>query len=137
MTVVYPVIFTKTGDKKDTYLIDIPDLDGISEGYGLNDAISMARDLIGCRLYEKDDTDIPSASPLDSIKPEEGRFAEAGKSFVSLVDLDVSAYRKKTDTRAVRKNVSIPAWLEKEAEDAHLNLSRVLQEALKEKLQVE
>ena len=136
MTVVYPVIFTKTGDKKDTYLVDIPDIDGISEGYGLTDAIDMARDLIGCKLYEKADDDIPSSSSLENIDAQKGRFADAGESFTSLVDLDLTAYRRSMNKRAVRKNVSIPEWLAKEAEDAHINLSRALQEILKEKLDI-
>lgn len=134
MKVVYPVIFTRTGDKKDTYLIDVPDLDAMSEGFGVTDAMYMARDLIGCTLYGKDDEDVPAASTIEGVDPGKGRFADAGVSFVSLVDLDLESYRRKVDTRAVRKNVSIPAWLCREAEDAHLNLSRVLQEALKEKL---
>ena len=94
MTIVYPVIFTRVGDKKDTYLVDIPDIDGMTEGYGLTDAIEMARDYIGCTLYEKADEEIPAASALDSIDPTKGRFADAGESFVSFVDLDLTAYRR-------------------------------------------
>ena len=134
MTIVYPVIFTRVGDKKDTYLVDIPDIDGMTEGYGLSDAIEMARDYIGCTLYEKEDSTFPKASRLESIDVQKGRFAEAGESFVSLVDLDITAYRRKMNKKAVRKNVSLPEWLAKEAEEAHINLSRALQEILKEKL---
>ena len=57
-------------------------------------------------------------------------------SFVSAVDLDLDAYRKAMNQKAVRRNVSIPAWLDKKAEEAHINVSRVLQEALIEKLNV-
>ena len=42
MVVVYPVIFTATHDKKDTYLIYIPDIDGTTQGHGLSDSIYMA-----------------------------------------------------------------------------------------------
>lgn len=136
MTIVYPVIFTRTGDKNDTYLVDIPDIDGLTEGYGLSDAMNMARDYIGCTLYDKDDADFPEASALESIDPEKGRFNEDGDSFVSLVDLDITAYRKKMNSKAVRKNVSIPAWLVEAAEKENINLSRVLQEALKAKLNI-
>lgn len=134
MAIVYPVIFTKTGDEKDTYLVYIPDLDGMTEGYGINDAIYMARDYIGCSLYDKEDSAFPKASSLDEIDVSKGEFADAGESFKSLVDLDIVAYRRKMNSKSVRKNVSLPAWLDLEAENAHLNLSRVLQEALKEKL---
>lgn len=136
MTVIYPVIFTRTDDKKDTYLIEIPDIGGMSEGYGLADSINMARDLIGCKLLEKEDGGIPSASAIEQINPLNGMFADAGESFVSLIDLDLSAYRRKNESRAVRKNVSIPAWLDREAAEANLNLSRILQDALKEKLNI-
>lgn len=132
--VVYPVIFTKTGDAKDTYLVYIPDFDGMTEGYGISDAIEMARDYIGCTLYDKDPEAFPKASALTEIDVSKGRFADEGESFASLIDLDMVAYRRKMDSKAVRKNVSLPAWLCREAEEAHINLSRVLQEALKEKL---
>ena len=47
MTVIFPVIFTQTGDKKNTVLVEIPDINGMTEGYGMADAIRMARDYIG------------------------------------------------------------------------------------------
>ena len=130
MKVVYPVIFTRTGDKKDTYLVDIPDLDGATEGYGLFDAIAMARDYIGCTCYDIPDMDIPKSSPIEKIKPSKGKFSDAGESFVSVVDLDIEKYKKRIDNRAVRRNVSIPAWLNKKADEEHLNVSKVLQNAL-------
>lgn len=134
MKVVYPVIFTRTDDKKDTYLIDIPDIKGMTEGYGMSDAIEMARDYIGSTLYDKDDDTFPKASDFEQIDLSKGEFTDAGESFISLVDVDITAYRRKMNAKAVRKNVSLPAWLDLEAEAAHLNLSRVLQDALKEKL---
>ncbi len=47
MNLIYPVIFTEVNDKKKTVLVEIPDLNGITEGYGIADAISMAKDYIG------------------------------------------------------------------------------------------
>ncbi len=134
MTTLYPVIFTQTGDKKDTYLIDIPDIKGMSEGYGLADAIRMARDLIGCKLYDLEESQYPKASPIDSIDLSKGEFADAGKSMVSIVDIDMDAYRKEMDSQPIRRNVSLPSWLNKKANEAHINVSRVLQDALMEKL---
>ena len=136
MMIVYPVLFTKTGDKKDTYLIEIPDINGMTEGYSLSDAIRMARDYIGCTLHDKDDSTFPAAGDIRKIDPSKGKFADSGETFVSLIDLDIDEFRKKMDTRAVRKNVSIPAWLDKEAAKVHINLSRTLQDALKEKLTI-
>ncbi|MCR5337597.1 MAG: type II toxin-antitoxin system HicB family antitoxin [Lachnospiraceae bacterium] len=134
MILIYPVIFTATHDEKDTYLICIPDIKGLTEGYGLENAIEMARDYIGNAFLEKPDETIPAASDIKNISIADSTFAENGDSFVTLVDLDLEAYRKQMNNKAVRRNVSIPAWLDKAAEDAHINVSRVLQEALMERL---
>ena len=139
MVVVYPVIFTATHDKKDTYLIYIPDIDGTTQGHGLSDSIYMARDYIGCVLYEKDDKEFPKSSEELQIKVSKSIFYKdypKENTFVSLVDLDMDAYRKTMNQKSVRRNVSIPAWLDKKASEAKINVSRVLQEALIEKLNV-
>ena len=134
MKTVYPVIFTPTYDKKDTYLVDIPDLNGVTEGYGLADAIHMARDYIGGILYELDESQYPSPSSVDSIDISKGRFADVSTGIISVVDVDMDAYRRELDNQPVRRNVSLPNWLNKKANEAHINVSRVLQEALMEKL---
>ena len=60
-----------------------------------------------------------------------------GEKMSSLVDIDSKEYRRKTDTKTVRKNVTIPSWLNYEAEHAGINVSRVLQEALMNVLNVQ
>ena len=137
MVLIYPVIFTATHDDKDTYLIEIPDIGGATEGYGLLDAYKMAKDYIGNHCYNKANSEIPSSSGIKSIKAEEGEFADAGDTFVSLVDVDLDAFRKIMNNKAIRRNVSIPSWLNQAADEAGLNVSRGLQEALLEKLQIE
>ena len=130
MKTAYPVILTRTHDKKDTYMIEIPDFDGATEGYGLYEAMIMARDYIGCACYYLKNKDVPKASSIEDIDPEKGEFADEGESFTTLVDIDIDKYRKMMDKKAVRRNVSIPAWLNKRAEEEHLNVSKVLQNAL-------
>ena len=66
-----------------------------------------------------------------------GTFAEDGTTVISLVYIDSEEYRRKIDTKAVRKNVTILSWLNYEAEHAGINISRVLQEALMEVLNVQ
>lgn len=134
MTIVYPVIFTKTNDKKDTYLVEIPDLKGFTEGRGLADAVSMARDYIGGWCMEKEDVDIPKATDPTTIDVGSSEFADGANTFIALVDLDLDVYRRKMMTRAVRKNVSIPEWMDRAAKQEHINVSRVLQEALIQKI---
>lgn len=136
MTAIYPVIFTETHDEKNTFLIEIPDLNGFTQGYGLKEAYEMARDYIGAYFLEAENKAIPEASPISEIKAEDGEFKDEGESFVSLVDIDLDAYRVKVDTKPVRRNVSIPNWLNQAANDAHLNVSRILQDALIEKLEM-
>ncbi len=48
--------------------------------------------------------------------------------------LDIDAYAEKYGSKAVRKNCTIPAWLNTAAEKAHINFSQVLQTALQEQL---
>ena len=134
MKVFYPVIFTATHDKKDTFLISIPDIGGMTEGRGIEDAFAMARDYIGCRLYEKEADEIPPASAPKDIDIDKSEFAGLGDSFISIVDLDLGEYRRKMSKKSVRRNVSIPLWLDRAAKEAHLNVSRILQEAIIEKL---
>lgn len=135
---VYPVIFTPLNDEKSTVLVEVPDMNILTEGYGMPDAIYMARDAIGLKGINLEDEgkDIPAPSELSVIDANEGTFAEDGKGYVSLVDIDFTEYRRRTDNKTVRRNVTIPNWLNQEAEKAHLNVSRVLQEALMAKLNV-
>ena len=49
---------------------------------------------------------------------------------LTLVDVNFTEYRRRIDNRAVRRNVTLPNWLNMEAERAQINVSRVLQDAL-------
>ena len=133
---VYPVIFTRTKDEKDTVLIEVPDLGILTEGYGMADAIYMARDAIGLHGITKEDmgVSIAEASDIKEIDLSKAEFADSGESCISLVDIDFDEYRKKVDNKMVRKNVTIPSWLNKAAEREKINVSKVLQEALMEKV---
>lgn len=135
MKKVYPVIFTQT---EDTVLIEVPDLEILTEGKDMADAIEMVRDAIGVTGISMEDNGetIPDASGITDIEPGNGTFAEEGKGFVSMVDIDFTAYRRKVDNKTVRRNVTLPNWLNQEAEQAHVNVSKVLQEALMTKLGV-
>lgn len=138
MKSVYPVIFTPLNDEKDTILIEVPDLQILTEGFGMADAVAMARDAIGLKWvdYEDDGRELPQPSLMSDIDVTKGTFAEDGKSYLSLVDIDFMEYRRKVDNKTVRRNVTLPNWLNQEADKAHINVSRVLQEALMTKLGV-
>ena len=54
-----------------------------------------------------------------------------------VVDIDIDASRKANDNRTIRKNLTLPSWLNDLAEKAGVNFSQILQEGLKEKLDVQ
>lgn len=133
---VYPVFFTTTDT---AILVEVPDLEILTEGKNMEDAIKMARDAIElkCVSMEDDKIDIPLPSEIGDLNVTNGTFVEEGNTIISYVDIDSSEYRRKIDTKAVRKNVTIPSWLNYEAEHAGINISRVLQEALMNVLNVQ
>lgn len=133
---VYPTFLTRTNDKKDTVLVEVPDLEIITEGYGIEDGIFMARDAIGLKVIylEDENKPVPDPSSITDFNTSDGTFANEGETILTLVDVDLTEYRKKVDNKSVRRNVTLPNWLNREAEAAHINVSNVLQEALKEKL---
>lgn len=138
MKQVYPVIFTQLDDKKHTVLIEVPDLEILTEGFGMPNAIEMARDAIGLKVITMEDQKekIPNPRMIKEIDALQGTFAQEGESWVSMVDVDFAEYRRRMDNKTVRRNVTLPNWLNQEAEKAHINVSGVLQEALMMKLGV-
>ena len=138
MKQVYPVIFTQLNDKKNTVLIEVPDLEILTEGFGMADAVEMARDAIGLKgiCYEDEGKEIPTPRTMSDVDISKGAFAGEGESCVSFVDIDFQEYRRRADNKTVRRNVTLPNWLNQEAEKAHINVSRVLQDALMMKLGV-
>lgn len=125
MTVVYPVYLIPDDPG---YIVEVPDIGAATEGYSLAEAIAMARDLIGTMCTDMEDSGV--------VLPEGGSAAYQQREgcIRTLVDVDLTEYRKKLDYRMVRKNCTIPNYLNVEAEKMGINFSQVLQEALKEKL---
>lgn len=133
---VYPVFFTKTNEN---ILVEVPDFSILTEGNDMNDAMEMARDAIEleCVSMEDNNEKIPSPSDPKDLDITKGTFANDGETIVSFVDIDSAIYRKKIDTKTVRRNVALPSWLNYEADQAGVNVSRILQEALMNVLKVE
>lgn len=126
---VYPAVFHPNADDG-SITVTVPDLPGcVTEGKDLADAIYMAQDAVSMWLWDaencKDIIPAPSAPP-QVMAPE----------FVNYVYADTNEYRRKNDNRAVKKTLSLPSWLNAQAEQAGVNFSQVLQDALKEKLRV-
>ncbi len=127
MKTVYPILLTPA---ERGYVVYVPDLEINTEGDDLADAIEMARDAIGLWGISEEDAgrEIPKASGT-MPHPEKDEL-------VTLVDIDFTAYRRANDLRTVRKNVTLPSWLNDLAEKNGVNFSQVLQESLKERLNV-
>lgn len=121
---VYPAIFHSNEDG--SFTITYPDLPGcISEGKSLGNAMYMAQTALTQWIEYLTDKKqvIPSASNLKDVETESGEF-------VNFVRADIK------DGRAVKRTVSIPKWMDDKVTESGLSLSRVLQDALKERLHV-
>lgn len=129
MKKMYPVIFTQTSD---AVLVEVPDLEILTQGTNIENAFDMARDAISITIVSMEDNNesIPAPTKIRDIDITQTTFANEGESFSSIVDVNIAEYRKRIDTRPVRRNVSLPCWLNHEADLAGINVSRVLQEAL-------
>ncbi len=139
MLSVYPACFCKEGDG---YSVFFPDLDWLATcGDSLEDAVAMAVDCLAGYLYDCQNSgeSVPAPSKMSDIHPDE-YLAELYEDspvpeyFINLVSVDVKAYAKEHFEKSVKKTLSIPAWLNKAALEKGINFSRVLQEALMEKL---
>lgn len=124
--IYYPAIFHP---EDIGYSVSIPDIDGcVTQGDTLDEAVEMAQAAIGLML--EDIQDIPAPSSAAHIQT-------AGEDFVVVIPFDREDYQRKHNNRAVKKTLSLPQWLNEEAEAAHINFSGLLQEALKARLNIQ
>ena len=137
MLSIYPAIFYK---EKDGYSVIFPDLNYLSTcGENLNDAMEMAIDCLAGYLYttKLDDDKLPEPSKIDDIHPIDiaNTIGFGGKdSFINLISVDLEDYAKTHFNKSVKKTLTIPEWLNREATKKNINFSKVLQEALIAKL---
>ena len=130
MKKVYPIVLTPA---ERGYVAYVPDLQINTEGNDIADAINMARDAIGLWGITEEDCGHKIPEPATILLE---NIEHKNNEIVTLVDIDFAAYRRANDMRTIRKNVTLPSWLNAEAEKAGVNFSQVLQEALKERLKV-
>lgn len=126
MKLVYPAIFTKFEDGAPGYVVTFPDLPGcVTEGEDMAEALFMAQDAAsGWILTELEEgNDIPEASDYKEVQKMRG-------DFVSLIALDMDTYAAKYGQKAIKKTLTIPAWMNTFAEKNAISCSSVLQDAL-------
>ncbi|MBR5344789.1 MAG: type II toxin-antitoxin system HicB family antitoxin [Clostridia bacterium] len=112
------------------YECRVPDFPGcITSGATLEEACDMIEDAANfwaCDI-ETDGRDMPGKTAYADVAHEPG-------DIVQMIRVDTETYRRVNDNRAVRKNVSIPAWMAAQADRRGINCSQVLQEALRARL---
>lgn len=123
---IYPAVLYPFSDGSGGYVVEFPDLPGcVTEGRNLEEAILMGTDAAsGWILDELEEGNrVPAASAYNEVPVREG-------GMVSLFTLDIEAYAEKYGEKSVRKNLTIPAWLNTFAEKNNINFSQILQDAL-------
>ncbi len=125
---VYPAVFTP--DAEGSYKVHFPDILSCTvSGKNLSEAMFLAGDALAYALYdyEAGEKEVPAPSGTEEISLSKGEF-------VNLIACDTMEYQKQHSTRAVKKTLTIPEWLNEAATEKGINFSQVLQEALKSKL---
>jgi predicted RNase H-like HicB family nuclease len=128
---VYPAILYPF-EEGSGFTVEVPDLPGcISQGFDLAEAIEMGIDAASGWLLDEleDGNEIPKASNIENIIPDDG-------GFVQYLVLDMDTYTEKHGNKAIRKNLTIPSWLNTLAEKQNINFSEVLKDALADKLHI-
>lgn len=124
----YPAVFTP--ESGGGYSVYFPDIEGCySQGDNMADAIFMAEDALELMLYEYEEENkvIPRPSDPQTIVLNEGEI-------VSYVSADTLKYRKMFNDKAVKKTLTIPEWMNEAATKENINFSQVLQDALRQRL---
>ena len=126
--VFYPAIFHEA--EEGGFWITFPDFpECLSEGDDMSQAYHMAVEALGLAITSRDQEkeEIPEPSDFRQLSVSE-------KEKIVIVEFDMLAYLKRTKSKAVKKTLSIPEWLNEAACNAGLNFSQILQEALIVKL---
>lgn len=114
------------------YQVRVPDLPScITWGPDAADALNMAQDALSACLLSMEDHQQPLPQPGPPTPPEDPSH------ILAMVAVDTQDYRIKTDTRAVRKSVSMPAWMAEMADKRGLSYSKILQEGLRLALSID
>lgn len=123
------MIYTYTAvisESDGTFYAKVPDIDGcITTADSLPEAIDLITDAMNLALVVLEDEGIQPRRPTP-----QSNIAHSPDNILTIIQADTIKYRSMTDTRAVRKNVSIPAWMSNLADKRGINCSKVLQDAL-------
>lgn len=123
---IYPATFEQDGNY---VLVKFPDIpEAMTQGTSIQEAYEMANEVLGLALEDK--TIFPKPS---NVKDVQEKWPD---KTVALISIDLASYRRRYHSKTIRKNVTVPEWLNDIAESENINFSQTLTEALKEKLSV-
>jgi len=128
---IYPAVFE--ANELGGYCVSYPDLINVfTEGDDLKHAMDMAEDVLCLMLYgmERDGKEIPPPSQVSDIMAKTD-------SIVNLVACDTKYYKHYFESKSVKLNVTIPLWLKEAGEKKQVNFSQILQNGVKEYLQLQ
>ena len=126
----YPAIFTPEDDGG--FSVSFPDIEGcFTQGETIEEAYEMAFDALGLALSFLEDE--KRVIPLPSVP---NKISLNENEFVVIIEFDMLEYQKKHNSKAVKKTLTIPQWLNEEATALGVNFSQVLQEALLAKIEL-
>ncbi len=123
----YPAYFHKA--EEGGFWISFPDIpECLTQGDDMSEAYEMANDALGLSLEDRiKEKRIPTPTEIDKLSPEDD-------AYIVLIEFDLQEYRKKHSSKAIKKTLSIPQWLNEAAVAQNINFSQVLQDGLKAKL---
>lgn len=131
--VAYPACFK---EHKGSYAVYVPDLNVYTDGKDIIDAMHMARDIIGLHIVDLDNMKKkrPKQSSFEQICKMLNKIDNGFKSsYVQMIDVNVKEYRKTIVEKTVRRNVTIPEYLNDAVNEAGINVSKLLTDILKKK----
>ena len=127
--VVYPAILDDSENKKECYTVTFPDVSGaITDGNGEGEAMARGSEILGAFLYDLPKDQLPVPTDIEEV-----RRRNPDKLVVPIF-ADLEKARRETKPATVKKNTTIPGDLAYKAEEAGINFSQTLTEALIQKL---
>ena len=126
----YPAIFQE--ENVGGYSIFFPDVEGCyTQAENMEDGYKMAVEALGLSLsfLEDNKIELPKASTPNNIKMEKDQF-------VIVIEFEMLEYKRKNESKSVKKTLTIPSWLNEIAIEQNINFSQVLQEALMNKVNI-
>lgn len=145
MLVSYPAIFYYDDSESVSFSVYFPDIEGMTQGDDISDAISMGSEFLGISLADdfENRKELPTPSDINTLSLDGNNpfiddddfdfIYDKDKSFISMVSVDLTEYLGLDEP--VKKTLTIPKWADKAGKELHLNFSKTLTEAIvREKL---